>query len=387
MRISITATTISVAAMIVSLSFINGFQKIVAEKVFGFWGHMRVQHYEPIRSTITEEVPINRNDTIEQMMADHPNILSVSPFATRSAILNANGTIEGVLLKGVTASYPFKKIDRFLVRGEWPSLDDSTKSGELVLSEYTANQLGIDTGRSLLIYFIQENGAMPRTRKLMVSGIYRTGIDVYDKVYAIGDIQLIQKLNNWNKSQIGGYEMDLKDPSTMDSTAAGVFSFIPTGWNALTLKEISPEIFDWLNLQNTNKYILITVMIIIAVINLITCLIILLLERTPMIALLKALGARDGIIQRIFIVYGSWIAGIGILLGTIIGLSLCYLQQYGELIKLNEEAYYVRTAPVSIDYGQVIMIMVGTFAISMLILILPSMISRKINPSRALQFK
>jgi lipoprotein-releasing system permease protein len=153
------------------------------------------------------------------------------------------------------------------------------------------------------------------------------------------------------------------------------------------LKEISPEIFDWLNLQNTNKYILITVMTIIAVINLITCLIILLLERTPMIALLKALGARDGIIQRIFIIYGSWIAGIGILLGTIIGLSLCYLQQYGELIKLNEEAYYVRVAPVAIDYGQVIMIMVGTFAISMLILILPSMISRKINPSRALQFK
>jgi lipoprotein-releasing system permease protein len=128
-------------------------------------------------------------------------------------------------------------------------------------------------------------------------------------------------------------------------------------------------------------------MTIIAVINLITCLIILLLERTPMIALLKALGARDGIIQRIFIIYGSWIAGIGILLGTIIGLSLCYLQQYGELIKLNEEAYYVRVAPVAIDYGQVLMIMVSTFAISMLILILPSMISRKINPSRALQFK
>jgi lipoprotein-releasing system permease protein len=328
MRISITATTISVAAMIVALSFINGFQTIVAEKVFGFWGHMRVQHYEPIRSTIAEELPINRNDTVETLMAAHPNILSVSPFATRSAILNANGTIEGVLLKGVTSSYPFNKIDRFLVRGKWPALDDSSKSGDLVLSEYTANQLGIDTGKSLLIYFIQENGAMPRTRKLKVSGIYRTGIDVYDKVYAIGDIQLIQQLNDWSKSQIGGYEMDLKDPSTMDSTAAGVFNFIPTGWNALTLKEISPEIFDWLNLQNTNKYILITVMIIIAVINLITCLIILLLERTPMIALLKALGARDGIIQRIFIIYGSWIAGIGILLGTIIGLSLCYLQQY-----------------------------------------------------------
>ncbi len=381
------ATTVSVAAMIVALSFINGFQKIVAEKVFGFWGHMRIQHYEPIRSTIAEEVPINRNDTVELKMMSHPNIAAASTFATRSAILNANGTIEGVMIKGVTASYPFNKLNRFLVRGTWPSLNDSIQNNQVVLSEYTANQLGIDTGKNLLIYFIQENGSSPRTRKLVVSGIYRTGIDVYDKVYAIGDIQMIQKLNDWDKSQIGGYEVDLKDPETMDSTAAAVFNFIPTGWNALTLKEISPEIFDWLNLQNTNKYILITVMVIIAIINLITCLIILLLERTPMIALLKSIGARDGVIQRIFIMYGTWIAGIGIVLGCVIGLSLCYLQQYGGLIKLNEEAYYVRTAPVDVHFGQVAMIMTGTFLISMLILILPSMISRKINPSKALQFK
>lgn len=387
MRISIAATTISVAAMIVALSFINGFQKIVAEKVFGFWGHMRIQHYEPIRSTIAEEVPINRDEKVEMKINTHPNIISSSPFATRSAILNANGTIEGVMLKGVTPSYPFKKLDRFLIRGSWPPLKDSIQNNQVVLSAYTAKQLGIDTGKSLLIYFIQEDGSMPRTRKLTVSGIYRTGIDVYDKVYAIGDMQLIQNLNDWDRSQIGGYEVDLKNSETMDSTAEDVFSFIPTGWNALTLKEISPEIFDWLNLQNTNKYILVTVMIIIAIINLITCLIILLLERTPMIALLKSLGARDGTIQKIFIIYGSWIAGIGILAGTFIGLTLCYLQQYGELIKLNEEAYYVRTAPVDIHYAQVAMIILGTFVISMLILILPSMISRKINPSKALQFK
>lgn len=387
MRISIMATTISVAAMIVALSFINGFQKIVAEKVFGFWGHMRIQHYEPIRSTIAEEGPINRNDTVELRMKTHPNIIASSPFATRSAILNANGTIEGVVLKGLTRSYPFKKLDRFLVKGHWPSLDDSTQNNQIVLSAYTANQLSIDTGKTLLIYFIQEDGAAPRTRKLKVSGIYSTGIDVYDKVYAIGDMRLIQQLNGWSKAQVGGYELDIRNPETMDATAEEVFSFIPTGWNALTLKEISPEIFDWLNLQNTNKTILVTVMVIIAIINLITCLIILLLERTPMIALLKSLGARDGLIQRIFIIYGTWIAGIGIVAGTIIGLALCYLQQYGELIKLNEEAYYVRVAPVDIHYEQVAMIMAGTFLIAMLILVMPSMISRKINPAKALQFK
>lgn len=387
MRISIIATTISVAAMIVSLSFINGFQKIVAEKVFGFWGHIRVQHYEPVKSVMAEESPITRDKRTEQQLKSEPNIVTISPFATRSAIINANGTLEGVLLKGVTSEYPFKKIDRFLLRGKWPSLRDSNKSTEIVLSEYTAKQLTTDTGKYLLIYFIQDQGELPRTRKLKVSGIYKTGIDVYDKTYAIGDLRLIQQLNNWNADEIGGYELDLRNAAEMEKTASSIFNYLPTGWNAVTLKDLSPEIFDWLSLQNTNKYILIAVMCIVAVINLITCLIILLLERTGMIALLKSLGARDGMIQKIFIYYGGWIAGLGIIIGTFIGLSLCYLQQYGEFIQLNEEAYYVRVAPVEISYIQVLMITTGTFVISMSILILPSLISRKINPSKALRFK
>ncbi|MFN5422470.1 MAG: ABC transporter permease [bacterium] len=387
MRISIIATTISVAAMIVSLSFINGFQKVVAEKVFGFWGHVRIQHYEPVKSVMAEESPITKDVDTEKKLKAESNVSSISPFATRSAILNANGTLEGILLKGVSGDYPFKKIQRFLLRGKWPSLADSNKRNEIVLSAYTADQLSIDTGKYLLIYFIQDQGELPRTRKLKVSGIYKTGIDVYDKVYAIGDLRLIQQLNSWDTNQIGGYELDLVNKAMMEETASSIFNYLPTGWNAITLKDLSPEIFDWLSLQNTNKYILIIVMTIVAIINLITCLIILLLERTGMIALLKSLGAKDGMIQKIFIYYGGWIAGLGISAGTIIGLALCYLQQYGEFIRLNEEAYYVRTAPVEINYLQVLMVAGGTFLISLLILILPSLISRKINPSKALRFK
>ena len=387
MRISIIATTISVAAMIVSLSFINGFQKVVAEKVFGFWGHVRVQHYEPVKSVMAEETPITIEKNTEKKLRAESNVVSVSPFATRSAIINANGTQEGVLLKGVSSTYPFKKIDRFLLRGKWPSLADSGKSNEIVLSEYTANQLSTDTGKHLLIYFIQDQGETPRTRKLKVSGIYRTGIDVYDKAYAIGDLRLIQQLNNWGDDQIGGYELDVNKTELMNETASSIFSYLPTGWNAITLKDLSPEIFDWLSLQNTNKYILIIVMTIVAVINLITCLIILLLERTGMIALLKSLGAKDGMIQKVFIYYGGWIAGVGITIGTMIGLGICYLQQYGEFIRLNEEAYYVRTAPVDINYAQVLLVIFGTFLVCLFILVLPSLISRKINPSKALRFK
>lgn len=387
MRISIIATTISVAAMIVSLSFINGFQKIVAEKVFGFWGHVRIQHYEPIRSVMAEESPIAVNRQTEKKLREETNVLGVSPFATRSAIINANGSLEGVLLKGVTSEYPFHKIARFLVRGKWPSLADSNTSNEIVLSAYTANQLSTDTGKYLLIYFIQDQGELPRTRKLKVSGIYKTGIDVYDKTYAIGDLRLIQQLNNWDNDQIGGYELDLVNASTMEETASSIYNYLPSGWNAITLKDLSPEIFDWLSLQNTNKYILIAVMTIVAVINLITCLIILLLERTGMIALLKSLGAKDGMIQKIFMYYGAWIAGMGISLGTILGLVICYLQQYGKFIRLNEDAYYVNSAPVDISYAQVLLVAIGTFLTCITILALPSLISRKINPSKALRFK
>ncbi|MEY4629297.1 MAG: hypothetical protein RLZZ595_1623, partial [Bacteroidota bacterium] len=214
-----------------------------------------------------------------------------------------------------------------------------------------------------------------------------TGIDVYDKVYAIGDLKLIQRLHEWDQNQIGGYEIDVQDPEQMEETALTIYQDLPAGWNAITLKELSPEIFDWLQLQNTNKYILIVVMIVIAAINLITCLIILILERTNMIALLKAVGAKENAIQQIFLYYGSWIALRGISFGLLLGLGICFLQKYTKFIKLNEEAYYVDAAPVVVDFMQVAFVAVATLLLSMLTLVLPSLLSRKLNPSKALQFR
>ncbi len=373
--------------MIVALSFINGFQQLIAEKIFNFWGHMRVQHFEPVRSTIAEESPIYKIDSVENKISQFENISSIAPFITKSAIIKSNETIEGILVKGVDNNYPFEKINQFLVKGKWPSFQDSSISSEIVLSKYTADQLNIDLGESVLIYFIQENGELPKTRKLKVAGIYKTGIDVYDKVYAIGDLRLIQRLNEWDKSQIGGYEIDLSDPGLMEKTALDLYNQLPTGWNAITLKELSPEIFDWLQLQNTNKYILVVVMVIIAAINLITCLIILILERTKMIALLKAIGTKENSIQQVFLFYGTWIAVRGIGLGVLLGLGICYLQKYTKFIKLNEEAYYVDSAPVVIDYTQVLWVVLSTLLISILTLSLPTIVSRKLNPSKALQFR
>ncbi|MEY2811426.1 MAG: hypothetical protein RI991_421 [Bacteroidota bacterium] len=387
LRVSVLATTLSVATMIVALSFINGFQQVVAEKIFHFWGHIRVQHFEPLKSSIAEASAIQRTVEIEDKLKRTIGIKSIAPFANKSAILKSAGSIEGVLVKGIDSTYPLEKVDRFLIKGKWPSLSDTLHANEIAISSYTANQLNIDQGASLLIYFIQENGEMPKTRKLTVSGIYKTGIDVYDKVYAIGDLSMIQRLNEWDAGTVSGYEIDVDDYNQMDNVSLNIYQNLPTGWNAITLKELSPEIFDWLQLQDTNKAILIIVMIIIAGINLITCLLILILERTNMIAMLKAVGAKENTIQQIFIYYGSWIALRGIGWGTALGLGICYLQQYTKFIKLNEEAYYIDAAPVAINYVQITIIAGSALLLSLMILVLPSIISRKINPSKALQFR
>ena len=372
--------------MILSLSFINGFQKVVSEKVFSFWGHIRVQHFEPFKVSIAEEFPIQKNDTAENAILSNPDVKYLQPFATKSAILKSSETIEGILFKGIDKGYHFEEIDQFKMKGRWPSFTDSGYSTEIMISEYHARQLNLDLGKELLIYFIQSGQESPRTRKVKVCGIYKTGIEIYDRTYVLGDIDLIRKLNDWNPGLIGGYEVFLKDYTTMDQSSESIYNQLPIGWDSKTMKEIYPEIFDWLNLQNTNKYILLAVMTVVAVINLITCLIILVLERTRMIGILKALGSNDWTVQQVFMQQGAYIALTGVITGLVIGLGLSFLQLQTGFITLNEEAYYMKVAPVHIIWWQVILVTIGTFLVCFAILLIPSWISRKISPARAIQF-
>jgi lipoprotein-releasing system permease protein len=385
-RLSIAATALSVAAMILSLSFINGFQKVVSEKVFSFWGHIRVQHFEPFKVSIAEEFPIQKNDTAEAAVLADKRVKYLQPFATKSAILKSTETIEGILFKGVDQGYHFEEIEQFRMKGKWPSFSADGYSTDIMISEYHALQLKLDIGNELLIYFIQPGQESPRTRKVKVCGIYKTGIEIYDRTYVLGDIGLIRKLNDWHPGLIGGYEVFLNDYNAMDDVSEKIYMGLPIGWNSKTMREIYPEIFDWLNLQNTNKYILLIVMTIVAVINLITCLIILVLERTRMIGVLKALGSSDWKVQQIFMQQGAYIALTGVIVGLVVGLGLSYLQLRTGFITLNEEAYYMKVAPVHIIWWQVIAVTIGTFLVSFAILLIPSWISRRISPAKAIQF-
>lgn len=387
MRISIIATAISVAAMVLASSFVNGFQQVVANKIFSFWGHIRVEHYEPIRSTNAEAALIKKNDSLKQFLQSDPRVESVSSFVTHSAVLSANNTIEGIVIKGVSNDYPASNIQQYIRKGMVPNWNDSITQDQILLSSYTANQLKLSVGNELIVYFISKNTDMPKVRKMKIAGIFNTGIDIYDQSYAIASQNYLNSVNQLSKDDINGYEITLKKTSPLDETANAIFPLLPVGWNAITLKELSPEIFDWLALQDTNKYIFMGLMLVVAIINLISCLIILLLERTNMIAVLKSFGATDSLIRNIFVMYGSWIAGIGIIAGGLAGISLCLLQQKWPFIRLNEEVYYVSTAPVQMEWIQIMAIIFGTLIITMMVLLIPAAVGKKLNISKTLQFK
>ena len=388
-RLSIVATIISVAVMIVTLAFTNGFQETVSQKVFSFWGHIRVQNKQPLKSSIAEEEQIEKNDTIARAIRQNPEVLSIHPFATKYAILKTREEMEGVLVKGLDSTYDFDHFHRFMKQGRWLHFTDTTYSREIIISDYIANELQLKLNDKIIIYFIRPDGTL-RPDKLSIVGIYKTGIEEYDNTYAIADLKLIQRLNGWKPNEIGGYEIFLKDYHKMDKVADELYYNIdkfPSTWDTQTIRYLYPSIFDWLSMQDVTRNVLISFMIVVAVINLITCLIILVLERIRMVGVLKALGARNWTVQKIFLQHSTLITIVGIVVGTAVGLGICWLQTTTGFIKLNEEAYYMSEAAVKIIWWQVALIGAGTLLICFLVLMIPSIIVRRVRPVKAIQFR
>lgn len=385
-RLAIAATVISVAAMLLTLSFTNGFQYAISQKVFNLWGHIRVQHFSPNRGLISEEAPMEKNDTILQMLKKDPGIRTIQPFATKYAVVRSSESIDYVQVKGVEKEYDFNNLRDFLKAGRWPHFPDSAYSNEIVLSQYTAGQLKIKVGDKVVIYFVRSDGP-PRVRPMIVSGLFKTGIEDYDKLIAIADLRLIQRLNNWTPDQIGGYEVFTKDYKQAEAVNSRIYDQLPKDWGSNTTQDTYPNIFDWLNLQNTTIAIVLIIMIVVATLNLVTCLIILVLERTRMIGILKALGTPNFSIQTIFLYQGAIITLFGIVLGNIFGLLICWLQERYGFITLPEDAYFISKAVVRLEWWHFVLVNGGTFLICFLILMIPTIIVRRMQPARAIRFR
>lgn len=387
-RLAAAATALSVAAMIITLAFVNGFQQTVSKKVFSFWGHIRVQQYEPDKAMVAEETPLPQNDTVVKIMQNTPGVKHFQAFATKSAVLEKNKEIEAILFKGVSSNYDYSNLKPFMVEGRWINFaEDSLYSREIIISQPIANELQIKLNDEINIHFISTQKGTTNTRKLKVCGIYKTGIEEFDKLFALGDINLLRKINNWNNGEIGGYEVFLDDYNDIETISPRLDDALPQAWISRSIKQIYPYIFDWLNIQDVNRIVIFIVMAVVAIINLITCLLILVLERTRMVGVLKAVGSPDWTIQQIFLYHGAIVAFTGIIIGFAAGIGICLLQQHFGFLTLNESAYYVSVAPVDIIWWQVAAVCVVTLLVCVLALLIPSILVKYVKPIKAIQFR
>ncbi|MBM3412072.1 MAG: ABC transporter permease [Bacteroidetes bacterium] len=387
LRLSFIATTLSVAIMIITLALATGFQKAIENKIVGFWGHMRIQEKQVDKAVGVREIPLLRNEILEKKIKQDPRVISIHPFVNQYALLKTQSSLEGVLIKGIDTGSHWNSYKQFLINGKLPKPQRTSFSREIILSAYHANRLHIQTGDSVVLYFTQP-GQAPRARKVIIAGIYQTGIEEYDRLFALADLNLVAPMTGWETGQVGGYEIFLKDPSQAVQTANQLFDsdLLPATWDVLTTKDLAPQLFDWLNMQVVTRNVLLAFMTIVALVNLLTCLLVLVLERIPMIGILKAMGSTDQQIQQIFLQFGVLLTLGGIAAGTIIALVLLWIQNLTSFIRLDQAAYYIDTVAIEIVPTHVIGVMGGTLLISTVVLLLPTLLVKKISPLRAIRF-
>lgn len=380
--ISIAGISLGVMVMLISVAVLQGFQFQIRDKVAGFGGHIQISGFSSNQSL--EPDPVNLDNIRISEIKAIKNVSTVQAYGVKAGILKTADQIHGVVLKGVDSSYNWDFFARKLVSGQLPHIKGSRVSDEILVSKKISELLNIKTGDSLRMYFIADN--LTRGRKFHVSGIYSTGLAEFDEMYVLGDIRHIRKLNGWDQNQASGVEILISDFSKLDETANEVYQLTGYELNAQTIKQLYPQIFDWIEIQDVNVVIILTLMVLVSGITIISTLLILILEHTRSIGLLKALGATNASIRRIFIMASLYIAFYGLLWGNIFGLGLIWIQDQTGFFPLPEESYFMSSVPVSIGFVAILVINAGVLLISTGLMLIPSMIVRFISPVKALRF-
>lgn len=381
---AIAATTLSVAVMIVSLGFIGGFKHAIREKLFTFWGGVLVIPFDANSTDISVGIPFRMDPTQVAAINTEPGVKNTYPFVLRPGIIRSGHEMEGVRLKGVIRSQEFPPGMGF--QGRAIVFPDTGYSKEVILSRKTADRLRVKAGEEVTLYFITDGS--PRIRRLHVAGTYHTGMEEVDRQFALCDMRMLQHLGSWQPDEISGYQIDLTDNSLADSLAWAIYQrHVAPPLRTQSIPSIYQGIFSWLATQDTNGRILLIIVGIVAMINLASTMLILMVDRAVMIGLLKALGMEPQSLWLLFLSLSGLIGGIGILFGNLLGLGLCAIQSRWGLISLSEETYNMSQVPVQLPVLPIVLLDVATLVLCLLCTLLPLLYIRRIQPARVLQFE
>lgn len=381
-KIGISSIAIGLAVMIISFSILIGFKQTIREKLFSLSSHIQVSKITLNQSF--EETPITINTKFYQNYRKNLEIRHVQAVANKAGLLKSSEEHTGIVIKGVGRDYDWENFKENLIAGRKINFKDTTYSDEIIISKQIANQLRIKLSDEVRIYFIQNP---PRIRKVKVVGIYDTGLEEFDKNFILGDLALVQRMNNWDKETAGHYEVFLKNFEQLDVAAKQVFNEIDQDMQLVKVTEMFPAIFDWLGLMDRNIIIIIALILLVASFNMISVLLVMMMERTPMIGMLKALGTDNMKIRKIFIYNGLTIILKGMIYGNIIGIGFCFLQKTFKIIPLDSESYYMSYVPISFDWFTILVLNVVTILLVLAVITIPTLVVSRMKLIESLKFK
>jgi len=386
--IAIIGIAMGLAVMILAVSILTGFKQQIREKVVGFGSHIQILNFDSNYSL--ETAPVSDTQAFVPKIRQLPGIRHLQVFATKAGIIKTDDEIQGVVLKGVGSDFDWSYFESNIVDGSVFKVTDTGRVNGVIISKKISDMLRLRTGDSFAMHFIQDP---PRSRRFTISGIYETSLEEFDKMYVICDIGHIKRLNGWEDHQVSGFEIFIDDFDRLDEMTAEVRETIgyriiedQPQFRVTNIRVKYPQIFDWLNFQDLNVIIIITLMLVVAGFNMISGLLILILEKTNMIGVLKALGSDDATIRKVFLYQAAYLIGKGLLWGNLIGTGLALLQLKTGLISLDPTSYYIETVPVNLELMHILLLNAGSMAAILLMLIIPSQLISRITPVKAIKY-
>jgi len=380
-HIATASIAFGLAVMIVSFSIFAGFKQNIQEKIFTFGGHIQATKHDTSNSY--EEIPISTNSVLYEQVTSLAGVHHIQVYGRKAALLRTETEVQGVIFKGIAPDYNQRILQNILSEGKIPSWKEGEYTPEILVSRRIANKLMLSVDSEVTIFFVQEP---PRTRKLKIAGIYDSGIEDFDNQVIIGDIRLIQRINNWADTLVGGFEIFLDDFGELEKRFLEIYDFMDYDIQIVKITDLYSSFFDWFVMLNRNVVIFIVIILCVASFNIISIILILIMERIQMIGTLKALGATDKQVQYIFIFNGLRILLKGLTIGNLLAVGLCLLQQYTHIIPLNRENYYIDFVPIQLDWLSFLFFNILTILFVAIVILLPSFIITRIEPIKSIRF-